>query len=363
MSRQVKVGLFVILGVFLMMLAVFLIGDTSHMWETKTHYRAAFKDVGGLKPGSPVRMGGLDIGVVQSVGYDNNNLNDSRLYVRMAIVNAQAQRIRTDSVATIGNKGLLGDKMVEVTGGSPTAPPLSPSELIPSEEPADIFAAARKVAEVAQNAVEHLEPLVKSLGDPKLADDIKGSVSDVHAILESVVRGDGAMHRLFFDKTEGDRINDLIGRGDEAVARLNSVLTDVNEMAAQIRQGPGIAHALIYDGDLSSNASGSLAELHEDLRAIREGNGLAHAFIYGDSSSQHVMSNVNAMSDDLRAIVSGIREGKGTIGALLVDPTIYEDLKAAVGNVERNQVLRAFVRYSIKADEQRKGPEVNDHKQ
>jgi phospholipid/cholesterol/gamma-HCH transport system substrate-binding protein len=50
-----------------------------------------------------------------------------------------------------------------------------------------------------------------------------------------------------------------------------------------------------------------------------------------------------------------VREGKGTIGALLVDPTVYEDIKAAIGNVSRNEVLRAFVRYSIKADEQKKG--------
>jgi phospholipid/cholesterol/gamma-HCH transport system substrate-binding protein len=68
------------------------------------------------------------------------------------------------------------------------------------------------------------------------------------------------------------------------------------------------------------------------------------------------MANLNAMSDDLRAIVGGIRQGKGTIGALLVDPTVYEDIKSAIGNVERNQVLRALVRYSIKADEQSAPP-------
>ena len=57
------------------------------------------------------------------------------------------------------------------------------------------------------------------------------------------------------------------------------------------------------------------------------------------------------MSDDLRAIVHDVRQGKGTLGALLVDPSVYEDIRALVGNVERNEVLRALVRYSIKADE------------
>jgi phospholipid/cholesterol/gamma-HCH transport system substrate-binding protein len=361
MSRQFKVGLFVILGLSLTMLAIFLIGDTSRLWETKTEYRAAFRDVGGLKPGSPVRMGGLDIGTVQSVGYDRN-LGDPRIFVRMAIVRAQAARIRRDSVATIGNKGLLGDKMVEITIGSQGQAELDHDTLIPTEDPADIFSSAKKVAAATQEVIEQLEPLAKSLADPRLAEDVKGAVADVHELLDAVVHGDGTMHHLFYDRATADSVNSLIANLSQSSSRLNVVLGDVDDLTAHVRQGPGIAHALIYDGELSGHAAGSLAELHEDLKAIREGNGLAHALLYGDSSSQHVMTNVNAISDDLRAIVGGVREGKGTIGALLVDPTIYEDLKAAIGNVERNQVLRAFVRYSIKADEQRKGPEVSDHK-
>jgi phospholipid/cholesterol/gamma-HCH transport system substrate-binding protein len=65
------------------------------------------------------------------------------------------------------------------------------------------------------------------------------------------------------------------------------------------------------------------------------------------------MGNVNAMSDDLRAIVGDMRKGKGTLGALLVDPSLYEDLKGLIGNTERNQVLRALVRSAIQADEGR----------
>ena len=57
------------------------------------------------------------------------------------------------------------------------------------------------------------------------------------------------------------------------------------------------------------------------------------------------------MSDDLRQIVADLRAGKGTLGALLVDPSVYEDLKMVLGNVERNKALRALVRYSIRRDE------------
>ncbi|HZU82917.1 MAG TPA: MlaD family protein [Polyangiaceae bacterium] len=357
MTRQLKVGLFVILGLALTMGAIFVIGDTRGLWQSKSTYRTAFLDVAGLKPGAPVRMGGLDIGAVTGVDHGNNP-GDARVFVSMAISDKETARIRADSVARVVNKGLLGDKMIELSVGSPGAPPLDRSRLIPSEEPSDMFSAANKVAAATQEAIEQLGPLAKALGDPKLADDIKGSVADLHSLLDTTVHGDGTAHRVFYDHREADELSQVLGRLDSAAARLDGALADVQDVMSHVRQGPGIAHALLYDGDISRDAAGTLAELHEDLQAIRQGNGLAHALLYGDSSSQHVMANLNAMSDDLRAIVGDVRQGKGTLGALLVDPTVYEDLKSAIGNVERNQVLRALVRYSIKADENHPAPRV-----
>ena len=108
---------------------------------------------------------------------------------------------------------------------------------------------------------------------------------------------------------------------------------------------------------MSGAVSWPTGTLSSPLRSS-SGNGIAHAVLYGDDNSTRVMSNLNSMSDDLRAIVSNVRQGKGTIGALLVDPTVYEDIRSAIGNVERNEVLRALVRYSIKADEQHPPPQV-----
>jgi phospholipid/cholesterol/gamma-HCH transport system substrate-binding protein len=45
-----------------------------------------------------------------------------------------------------------------------------------------------------------------------------------------------------------------------------------------------------------------------------------------------------------------VSQGKGTVGALLKDPTVYQDLKLLVGNVRRSRMLRALVRYTIAHD-------------
>jgi hypothetical protein len=58
----------------------------------------------------------------------------------------------------------------------------------------------------------------------------------------------------------------------------------------------------------------------------------------------------------LRDILANIQAGRGTVGALLTDPSLYEDMKTLVGNVQRNEILRALVRYSIRADEGSRQP-------
>ena len=357
MSRQVKVGIFVIVGLALVMLSIFLIGTTKQLWEPKVDFKTAFQDVAGLKPGAPVRMGGLDIGQVTGVDHGSNS-NDARIYVKLSIDKKEAPHIHVDSVASVTNKGLLGDRMIEISSGTPETPVLAPGSVIPSQEPMDMFAAANKLAAQTQETIAKLEPLAQALGDPKFAADVKGSAEDLHALLDAMVHGNGTMHRLFYDHAEADQLDALLANVNRTTTRLDANLANLQDVTDHVRQGPGIAHALVYDGAISQNAAGTLDEIHKDLTAIREGNGLAHAVLYGDDSTQHVMTNLNAISDDMRAIVSGVRNGKGTIGALLVDPTIYEDLRSAIGNVERNEVLRALVRYSIKADEQHPAPRV-----
>jgi phospholipid/cholesterol/gamma-HCH transport system substrate-binding protein len=352
MTRELRVGIFVVFGLLLTAISVFLIGDTRDLWEAKMQYRSAFNNVAGLKPGAPVRMGGVDIGVVSGVGHAEKS-TDPRILVRMNIGKSNASRIHVDTVATIGNKGLLGDKMIELSVAPAESPLLPPDQLIRSDEPADVLASANRIVSASVEAIEDIQPLAKALGDPKLAADIKGSAEDVHALLDAVVHGDGTVHRLFFDHQASDQLQAVLVHLDAVSAHLDGMLSDLQDVSGHVKQGPGLAHALIYEGELSKDTAGTLRELHDDLKAIREGNGLAHALLYGDDPSQHAMGNLNAMSDDLRAIVAGLRQGKGTLGALLVDPTVYEDIKGVVGNMERNEVLRALVRYSIKADEEK----------
>lgn len=350
MTREKKVGIFVLAGLAITILSVFLIGEQRRLWVSKVRYETAFDNVAGLREGSPVRMGGVDIGDVTKVGHSADP-KDPRIHVTMSIVKREADRIREDTVATVGNKGLLGDKMIELTPG--LGERLDPSKPIKSQEPADLFAALNGISGDAKETLGSIRETAKQYSDPEMAKDVKQSVRDIRIILDGIAQGDGAAHRLLFDPEEAKKLDATLSNLQTTSANLAVLTNDARDVTSQVKTGPGLAHALVYDGDLSQHASGSLAEIHTDLEQIRKGNGLVHALVYGDGESQKLMGNVNAMSDDLRVIVANLKAGKGTIGGLLVDPSVYEDIKSLVGNVERNNVLRALVRYSIKEDEKK----------
>ncbi len=361
-TRNVKVGAFVLTGLVVLAAVIFLIGDERRMFQSKVSYRIVFHNVEGLKRGSPVRMGGVDVGDVSRVGY-SDNAKDARLFVSVSIVDEQARRIRTDSVASIASKGLLGDKMLVITVGSPDKPRIKPGGIIPSKESQDIANMIGQVSRIgkrAEQVMDNLQKTTDTLADKKFNRDVKRSARSLGNILEFMDKGDGYAARLLHDPKEADHLSRTVQNLEHTTAELDRTVRGFNQVLARVQKGPGFAHEVIYgeSGDKTLKQFGDAAgEVALTLRGIRKGNGIAKSLIYGDDKSQQLMGNLNAMSGDLRHIVADARAGKGTVGALLVDPSVYEDIKMLLGNVQRNEVLRALVRYSIKRDE-KEAPKV-----
>ena len=373
-GRTLKVGVFVFFAIVLATIAVFVIGDNRRVWDSKVTYYAAYDDVLGIKPGSVVRMGGLDIGSVSDVKH-KADAKDNRVYVTLSIAREEKDRIKRATVATIESKGLLGDKMVQLAYDEKLAKQMrkereqdsskeDPDEVLPPKEflkaasPSDLIGDAAKAAREAKLAAENIQKATEQIADDKFREDLQGTVHALRLITEGIAHGDGPAHKLLYDKEEAQRIDRILANLEVTSGNLARVSADARDVSARVKSGPGLAHTVVYDDQLAQGMTGTMVELHRSLTALRTGNGLGHVVIYGDESSQHLMANMNAMSEDLREIIANVKAGRGTIGALLVDPTVYEDVKSLVGNVERNQVLRALVRYSIKQNEAQPHVEV-----
>ncbi|HEX3777201.1 MAG TPA: MlaD family protein [Polyangiaceae bacterium] len=364
-SRDVKVGAFVLAGLTAIGAVIFLIGDERQMFDKKVPFATEFEDVQGLRRGSPVRMGGVDVGSITGVDYGKDP-KDKEIHVRMSVSLDDARRIRTDSEASIEGKGLLGDKMIVITVGSQDKPALPEGANIPSKQSDDLTQMMSKLSQISghvENVVNNLERTTSALADDKFQGDIHQSMAALAGILGSVDHGDGYVSKLLHDPGEAQRLSHLMANLEQTSGELEHTAANVNQILGRVQTGPGFAHEVVYgeDGAKTIAKFGNVAdELTTTLKGVREGNGIARSVIYGDDSSQQVMGNLNQVSLDLKQMVADVHAGKGTLGALLVDPSVYEDLKLMLGNVERNRTLRALVRYSIKADEKSPSVEVRD---
>jgi phospholipid/cholesterol/gamma-HCH transport system substrate-binding protein len=355
-SREYKVGAFVLAGMVAIGGVVFMIGEERQLFKKKLEYDASFTDVQGLGAGSPVRMGGVDIGRVIKVGYGNDK-DDRQIHVRIAVLSDQWQRIKEDSVASIEGKGLLGDKMLVISIGSTQKASLPPGGHIASKDVDDLGSMLSKFAGLpakVDKVVGNLEKVTDSLADESLTRDLKGAVASLNSVLGAVDRREGYLGRVLSDPKEAAHLSQVVENLGRVTDELDRTTQSVNQVLGRVRTGPGLVHEVIYGEDSSKAVAqfgGAAEEVRLTLKGIREGNGVAKSLIYGDDQSQALMQNLNAMSGDIRQIVADIRAGKGTLGALLIDPSVYEDLKVVLGNVDRNKALRALVRYSIRRDE------------
>ncbi len=354
--REIKVGAFVLAGLIAIGGVIFMIGEERQLFSSKVEYQVSFIDVQGLKPGSPVRMGGVDIGTVSKVGYAPDE-NDRKIHVTVAILSNQSRRVKTDSIASIEGKGLLGDKMVSITTGTPRAASLPAGSVLKAQEAEDMSQLMTKLGSITgkvEKIAENLQQTTGALADSGLHEDIRGTMSSLNAVMGSLERKEGYAGKILSDPAEAERLSQVVKNLSATTAELQKSAQNVNGILERVRSGPGLVHEVLYGQDSAkaiAQFGGAADELRITLKGVREGNGVARSLIYGDDSSQAFMANLNAASDDIRQIAANLRAGKGTIGALLTDPSVYEDLKMVLGNVERNKALRALVRYSIRRDE------------
>ncbi|MEM9690985.1 MAG: MlaD family protein, partial [Myxococcota bacterium] len=276
-KSDLLVGAFVLLGLLLAALVIFLIGDERRVFDRSRAYHAAFDDVEGLKPGAPIRMGGVRIGQVEGVGY-SEDAGDGKVHVHLDIVADAADRLRADSTVSIENKGLLGDKMVVVTQGT-EGDVVAPGSHLPTKKSPGMFARIDDMAAEAESTLQDVSKLAEALGDEKLHEDIQGTADSVNKMMKELTEGEGYPQRLLTSRQEADRISGLVDNLDTTSRELSATLREVRLAVRQVRTGPGFAHDMLYGEGAKKEVAqiGAAAdEVALTLRGVREGNGFAH---------------------------------------------------------------------------------------
>lgn len=302
-SRRLSlvVGLFVLASLAVFAAVVLTLSAESGLLQPRYTLVARFENVEGLLPGAPVHLAGKRVGRVAAVEIEPRPDPARPVRVELQVDRAVSSLLRSDSVATIGTLGLLGDKYVSLSIGTEPARVLRPGEEIPTVTPLNLEAVAQRGAEALDNVAElaeHVNTVVRRLDQELAQVQLAESFAALESILHEVQEGEGLLHALIYDSYEG--------RGAVSIERSLAILEDI---LVQIQRGDGILHSLIYEPPTEQDVV---------LRAVEAGA-------------------------TLNSILLKIDRGEGTLGLLVNDPTLYEDLKRFVGGARRSAVVRALL--------------------
>jgi phospholipid/cholesterol/gamma-HCH transport system substrate-binding protein len=363
-KTQLRVGLFVTFALALIAFLAFVVGAQQNLFTRKTEFVAIFETVDGLRPGSVVTVAGVNVGSIDSVEF----MDDGRIEVRFSVVNDAAALIRGRAGATagtfeegtsqvsIGSKGMLGDKLMQITVGLRALPLWDPEQPLPASTSGDLMTAASNAMAEVQGTAENLRLATDPFRDQVFSRDVARVAANVARITDMMADGNGAVQHLLTDEATAAELDATLGNLRATSDEFARTSRSIRRIAEEIERGDGTAHALIY-GDEGRVALVNIGRATDEvatlLEAVRTGEGTAHDVIYGNAGEE-LIANLTRASDDIAAITADVRAGRGTIGGLLQDPSIYEDIKRLVGDLERNEILRALVRYSVRRDEARR---------
>jgi len=181
-----KVGLFVTIGLVLLVAALFFLGKQKNLFGSVFHVKSIFSNVGGLKMGNNVRFGGINVGTVDGISL----LTDTSIVVDMVVQEKVRKFIKKDATAGIGSEGLMGDKVVVITPGSSDREPITENGVLSS----------RPTVETDQ--------ILSSLKTS--ADNAALITNDLASISSKIKNGHGTLSRLISDSSFSNNLNKTV---------------------------------------------------------------------------------------------------------------------------------------------------------
>lgn len=341
---QVRVGVFVLVGLVALVLVLVALGRSDGLFTRRISLHTTFQNTGGLVVGAPVRLAGVEVGVVQQIRFDPD-VRVKAVHVVMRVQRQFQTRLRADSIARLTSSGLLGDMLIDITVGSADAPPLRDGGAIGAAESVGLAEVAAKVQETVEAVhvlARDLDQRLRLVLTEPLARDVGRTARALANVAERVERGPGLLHDVAYDERLSRSAAGLVDDARRGAGRLERVLAQGERVAQQVERGPGTLHGLLYDDEGT--------RLLQELRRAATALGEVVSTVQQQGGGGQVVADLGAASASLRRILGEVEQGKGTIGGLLKDPTVYQDLKRTLDNVERNTLLRALIRYTIKHD-------------
>ncbi|GAB3165362.1 MlaD family protein [Telluribacter humicola] len=335
-KRAIKVGIFVFLGLVVLVVGVLAIGSIRKAFGRKVTAVAIFGDVEGLQAGNNVWFSGVKIGTVQKISF----YGKSQVEVTMNIEEKSQEYIRQDAKAKISTDGLIGNKIVVIYGGTPTVPPIEDG------------------ARLAVEQTEGTEQMMKTLQENNR--NILAITNDFKAISARIREGEGTVGKLLNDETLYRDLEATMARLQRTADNAQTMSASLARFTSKLNQQGNFANELVTDTTMMPDLRVAMDQARETLSQLSETASTADAMV----------NNLKQTSERLKT------DTDSPVGVMLNDQQAAADLRSTLDNLNSGSqrldgtlealqgsfLFRTFIRSKAKQEEREERQAKKDQK-
>lgn len=311
--QAVVVGLFVTVATAILGGAVVAVGDVNDTFTRKLAISALFDEVNGLQKGDNVWFSGLKVGMVSRLGFENG----SEVQVEMMVDRSAAEHIPSDALARIGSDGLIGNRIIVVYGGTPSARPVRGGDSLQI------------------GTAVSTEQIMATLQDNNT--NLLAITNDLKGITGKLAAGEGSLGRLL---REDELYREMAGAATslhKSAATAETLTSSLSLFAQKLNRPGGLPNDLVTDRSTYTSLTETVADLH---RAGERANDLVSGLARGASDPRTPLGTLmhdDAAGADLKGTLQGLHRSSQLLA---------QDLEA----MQHNFLLRGFFKRKAKQD-------------
>jgi phospholipid/cholesterol/gamma-HCH transport system substrate-binding protein len=314
---QLKVGGIILGSLAVLGVAIYKLGQSANLFSRRYELQAFLQNANGLRQGGPVFVAGQFAGTIKAIDFlpvDNDTTRNLR--VRMAVDGNLREQIRSDSKAKIRTLGLLGDKVIDISIGTPRYGVLRENDTISVAPSLDYEAVLGQAAGAVDEMVELTHDMRKLTGglvagegtvgqlitNRRLYDEFVGTMSRANAMIGRFENPNGSFAKMLNDPTLYNRFVSVVTSADSLVLALNNK--------------DGTLGKLLRDDTIYTRIV-SMAQAGDSLmKMLSSGQGLASRLL----NDPTLYDKLNKLTTDLGAILEDVRKDpqRFTKGAVTV---------------------------------------------
>ncbi|MGN6640203.1 MAG: MlaD family protein [Mucilaginibacter sp.] len=205
-SQKIRLGIFVLAGLAVLLIATFLIGNRKGMFTSTFNVHGMFRNVSGLQVGNNARFAGINVGVVEDIEI----VNDTTVKVTLTLNDNVRKFIKKDAKLSIGSDGLMGDKLVIISpGGTTTSDEVHNGDQLTAVNPFEIDKIIKKVTGIA--------------------DDAGNLIGGLSEIVQKINRGKGSLGRLVNNDKMARDLDATVNQAKTTIATVHKTSSTLNE--------------------------------------------------------------------------------------------------------------------------------------